>query len=299
MTETILEKKLIWCPFSLARTHPLTWRRPDLRHGVWVECGLMLHFREVTRHQQVREMDETTLGKKTDKRKRKRWRREDASNWSCDHTALQQQPSPISPSFPPHLLVALLMSPTSTTPPPFFPFFLPKKKQKWKMREDGRKTMLSWYNYSISISSHPSPSPSFIILSLSIIPRSFTPPPPPPLSSPLCGCLFRLGWDKWERVNTLGAWGSRRAECGGAGRGEGRQRGNLNSPRLARKENNTPPMMTCNEWQSLWMVLRTDQQAEITGRNGRQGAAMGWQRGRNAVGGEGEWWQRPVSIGRV
>lgn len=59
-------------------------------------------------------------------------------------------------------------------------------------------------------------SPSFIILSLSIIPHSLTRSLPP-----LCGCLFRLGWDKWERMNTLGAWGSRRAECEGQGEERG------------------------------------------------------------------------------
>lgn len=54
--------------------------------------------------------------------------------------------------------------------------------------------------------------PSFIILSLSIIPHFLSHSLHPP-----GGSLFRLGRDKWERMNTLGVWGSRRAECEGRG----------------------------------------------------------------------------------
>lgn len=42
----------------------------------------------------------------------------------------------------------------------------------------------------------------------------------------------------------------------GTGRGEGRWRGNMNSPWLACKENKTQPMVTCYEWQPLWIVCR-------------------------------------------
>lgn len=83
------------------------------------------------------------------------------------------------------------------SPSPIF-FFLPQK----------------WYNYSISISSHP----SFFLLHSSFSPSQLS----LTLSLPsLCSCLFRLGWDKWERMNTLGAWGSRRAECEGQGEERG------------------------------------------------------------------------------
>lgn len=124
------------------------------------------------------------------------------------------------------------MPPTSTLPPPL-------KKVKWKMMKN---TVLIKLLYINQLSTFLS-SPSFIILSLSIISPSLF---------PLSSCLFRLGWDKWERMNTLGTWGSRRAEC----EGQGKERGNLNLPWLACKENNTQPMVTCYEWQSLWMVCR-------------------------------------------
>lgn len=87
---------------------------------------------------------------------------------------------------------------------------LPKKsKMEDESREDGRNTMQSWYNYSISISSHPSFLPLHSSLSPSQLSLTLSPAP----SLPLCGCLFRLGWDKWESMNTLGALGSRRTEC--------------------------------------------------------------------------------------
>lgn len=48
--------------------------------------------------------------------------------------------------------------------------------------------------------------------------------------------LFRLGRDKWERLNILGAWESRRGECEGWEEGRGGGGGNLNSLwRLDRK----------------------------------------------------------------
>lgn len=58
----------------------------------------------------------------------------------------------------------------------------------------------------------------FIHLSLPLNYPSLAHPLAPP---PLCSCLFRLGWDKWERMNTLGTQGSRRAECEGQGEARG------------------------------------------------------------------------------
>lgn len=85
-------------------------------------------------------------------------------------------------------------------------------------RDDGRNTTQSCYNFSISIRSNPSFLPlhsSFSASQLSL------PPSPTPVLIPLCSCLFRLGWDKWMRMNTLGTWGSRRAECEGQGEERG------------------------------------------------------------------------------
>lgn len=63
--------------------------------------------------------------------------------------------------------------------------------------------------------------PFFLFIHLSLplnYPSLAHPLAPPP---PLCSCLFRLGWDKWERMNTLGTQGSRRAECEGQGEARG------------------------------------------------------------------------------
>lgn len=77
-------------------------------------------------------------------------------------------------------------------------------------RDDGRSTIQSWFNNSISISSHH----SFLPLHSSFSPSqlSITLSPAPSLF-PHWSRLFRLAWDKWERMNMLGTWGSRRNEC--------------------------------------------------------------------------------------
>ena len=101
----------------------------------------------------------------------------------------------------------------------YLPHIRPTPHKKINKMEDERGKIQSWYNYPISISSHP----SFLPLHSSFSPSQLSLPlsPARPPLPPLCSCLFRLGWDKWERMNTLGTQGSRRAECGGQGEARG------------------------------------------------------------------------------
>lgn len=152
-----------------------------------------------------------------------RWRKKRDGGEKMDQTA----PLISQHSTPSHLSSTCLFTPTCwyhhwCLPHPPSLSDPPTSSKTGKMederREDGRNTRLSWYNYSISISSHP----SFLSLHSSFSPSqlSLTLSPAPSLP-PLYGCLFRLGRDKWERMNTLGAWGSRRAECEGQGEERG------------------------------------------------------------------------------
>ncbi len=125
---------------------------------------------------------------------------------------------------------------------PIFPFLPKKSKMEDERREDGGNTIQSWYNYPISISSHPSFLPLHSSFSPSQLSLTLSPTPSFLL---LCSCLFRLGWDKWERMNMLGTWGSRRAEC--EGQAEERGGGGVTWTRrdwLVRKIK--PSQTTCN-----------------------------------------------------
>ena len=114
----------------------------------------------------------------------------------------------------------------------------------------------------------PLPSfPSFIILSFSIIPHSTS-------HSSLPSAAACLDWDldKWERMNTLGVWGSRRAECEGrrekkGGRGVTWTR----HDRLVRKIKNSQWRSAMNgshyEWfaeRGYWKKLRGECSDEMT-----------------------------------
>lgn len=139
------------------------------------------------------------------------WKKGDGSNRSSNHTALQ--PAPVSS--------IRLSTPTCwyrywSLPHPLSPSSPPHPKKSINKMEDERGTIQSWYNYPISICSHP----SFLPLHSSFSPSQLS-LPLSPARPPLCSCLFRLGWDKWERMNTLGTQGSRRAECEGQGEARG------------------------------------------------------------------------------
>lgn len=126
-------------------------------------------------------------------------------------------------------------------------------------RENGQNTINTPISpHSSFLQLHLSFSPSQLSLALS----------PTRALPPLCGCLFRLGRDKWKGMNTLRVWGSMRAECGGGG-----GRGNMNLSWLTRKENKTLTMVTCYEWQSLWMVYRKSTRVGYL----RREKAIGWR----------------------